>query len=671
MTIELRVPQLILPRQNSETILVLAERWNRFAQAHQTWAEPAKRCVDFVEGRQWTAAQLAMFQRYGRPHLQFNKLAPLIRLVLGYAANNRTEGKHLPSNDALSSDEVAELLTNLEKEVEERCELEFVDGEVMMDGIIGGRGFHETTIDFTNNDLGEITTKAADPFATYLDPDGQNYDIEDNCAVIKSRYVSVDEIEANWGPQAGELVRPYINGQTPISPLHYHDENEITPIRTWGQREDYNTQYWDNFYGNMGDFCDPYRKNIRIIDTQYKITKMMPHFIDLQTGDKQTIPEHWDPERIKKVLYFASTKGEKVTVEWRPVRRVRRTVIAGDVILFDAWSPFPFYTITGYFPWFRRGYVQGMVKDLIDPQTEVNKRRNAEMEIVSKSANSGWQYHKDSLSPAEKERLKIEGAMPGYNQEWKGDQAPKRIDPGVAPTAMDKLEQKASDDLRTISGINESALGELDRVQSGRAIEARQKQAVISIQGYLSNFKRSKKLLYGKHLVGFQRFYTEPRIYKITGKDGKRVAFMINQQQFGMPNTASEILNDITVGRYITNISERPLSESFLSAQYEELLAIIERLQPSIPNIGLLLADQLIDVSTMPNKDEIKRRINQIQTLAGIVPGQGVILGPDGMPMPGSVSSSLTPPPAPIQPQPMMPTASGSAQPQPEQGQMA
>jgi hypothetical protein len=56
--------------------------------------------------------------------------------------------------------------------------------------------------------------------------------------------------------------------------------------------------------------------------------------------------------------------------------RIRHTVTAADVVLYDDWSPYETMTVVPYFAYFRRGKTMGMVEDLLDPQREVNKRRS-------------------------------------------------------------------------------------------------------------------------------------------------------------------------------------------------------------------------------------------------------------------------------------------------------
>ncbi len=629
------VPPRQIPQQDPAKVLLLAERWQRAAWAHRNWAERAKTCVDFFEGRQWTEKQLT--ERKGRPSFKWNMIAPLVRLIMGYHGNNKTDITFQPGSDARSSEDVAKVLSMVEKAIAKGSALEFVDVEVFMDGLLSGRGFYDTRLDFEDNDLGEIKTKAIDPFSTYIDPDADTYDLNETASYIQqARWTSIDEIEGALGKQVAELVRPFTMGQTPLAPLSTMAVNdEITPIRAFGEKEDMISDWWETFYSLSGEFVDTHRKTIRIIETQYKVRERRNVIIDLETGDKKTLPENWNREKIEKVLFYCEQIGNPCIVQPRMVERIHWTTMAGDVILYDAPSMYEGYTTTGYFPYFRRGMTRGMVEDLVDPQLNKNKHRNAEIEIVSKTANGGFKYHESSLSPKQKLLLKKFGSQPGFNLEWKGEKEPKVIEAAGSALKHERLEKKDDDDMRSISGINESALGELDRVQSGRAIEARQRQAVMSVQTYMDNQKRSKMLLGNLHLSMVQNHYTEQRLFRIMGEDGKFVPLLINKAELDPATGVQRVLNDITVGKYTAIVDPSPLSATFANAQFEEMLLLLEKMGPALGPVMPMFADLIMDMSSLPRKDEWIERFKQV-------------MGGAGAQQPGSPGGPGAPPDAPL-----------------------
>ena len=616
------VPPDRLPSQNSEKVLKLADRWFRASTAHAKWAEVAKMCVDFTEGRQWTEEALAKMAAEKRVALTLNMIAPLVRLVLGYHRNNRIDLNFLPGHDGTGTEDIGEVLTRIDKQISELNQTSFVDTEVFMDGIMGGRGWFDTRLDFTNNDLGEVKETAKDPFSIVPDPDGDQYDLKNCGYIFETRMVSIDEIEHTYGKRAATLVEPITLGQTPLSPLDNHVVNaEVSPRRTFGEREDGDFEYWDRLNSSLGDWIDPQRRSVRLLDCQHMVSEVRNVFIDLETGDKSIVPPDWGQDRIEKVLYHAEQLRNPVTVERRLVKRPQWTTIIGDLIVYDRPSPYDTYTYSGYFPYFRRGATRGMVEDLLDPQREKNKRRTAGTEVVSRNANGGWKFKEGTFTAAQKQNLKKYGSTPGVHVEYSRDaeDAPELIGSNTSNLDHKRLEVDANEDLKHISGINEAALGELDRVQSGRALEARQRQAVIGQQMYMDNFSRTKELVGRKRLAIVQQHYTEERMFRIMGEDSQLVETLVNQKQVDPTTGAITRVNYVTLGKYQIVVDERPLSASYANAQFEEAMLILEKMGPVGAMLLQVRPDLLVDMSTLPRKDEWTAAI---QEALGMMPQQ-------------------------------------------------
>ncbi len=614
---------LSLPKEDPELIRRLSLRWMRAAGPHNEWAKIGKRCVDILEGRHWTTDQLNQMSNLKRSALTLNMVSPIWRLVMGYQSANRQDVTYLPTSDAQSSEDIAELLSALYKAEGGRMDLKYLDSEVFADGLTTGRGWWDHRLDFENNDFGEIKAKADDPFSTYIDPDANTYDIEQSASYIQdSVWTDIDTVNSLYGPAAAESVENLMSPAFTSSILSFLGEQDISPKRYFGAYADDKAMgNWSDVYHT--DFVDRQAKRLRLLDTQYKITTIQPCFVDLQTGDKLPVPEMWlknpDHTEIQACFEHARQLGNQIKIVNRPVKRVRWSVSCADVLLFDGWSPYQSYTKIGFFPYFRRGTTQGMVEGLIDPQMEINKKRSVLVDILNRSANSGWMYEDGSLDAEQEENLRKYGSSPGIHVKWKSvphpgvrqaSQGPHRIEPGGYPMGLDKLEEKSKADLHDISGINRDALGQMDQVQSGRAIEAKQRQAVLAIQMYTDNFGRSKKLQGRKFLEIFQQHYTEERIFRVLGEDSKMVQYEINKKQQNGIDSVTR-LNDITVGKYSIEVDETPISATFKQGQFEETMMLLEKLGPM--GAALLQSDPslIIDQTSLPRKDEWIKALSQ------------------------------------------------------------
>lgn len=660
-------PQLkrgtLMPRCHDENLMLLMiERFMRDDAALASWAESAKMAFDFMEGKHWTAAEIQAAEEEDRPLITLNKMAALIRLVLGYHRNNRLDTRYLPGNDSAASEAVGTVLTQIVKSISQQNGEPYTDTEVFLDGIIGGRGYYDLRLGFEHNDLGEMLTRAKDPFTIRPDADADTYDPNDWGHFFEARWTSLDEAEYLFGNAVTALITPLVKGSSyrggvPSEVLDMVGEH--TPWRTFGgQQGDWGSGGYAGVDAYLANTIDPYRKNIRLIEMQHKVRVMQRHIIDLETGDKQPVPDNFGNDKVAKIMQWCAEqyaqRGQPcpMRLQWRSTKRVRWTVMIGDIMVWDDWSPYRSYTIVPYFPYFRRGVTRGMGQDLIGPAREANLRRSAQIDILTRVAHSGWMWHRDGLDEGEKEKIEAHGGAPGLNLEWKGspDQKPQRIEPGQMPTAIKDLEQSATLDQKEIAGINDSALGQIDRVQSGRAIENRQRQSVLGLESYMDNNRRTNWLKGRKKLELLQDHYPEPRLMRLEGQAGSWSMIGINS---ALAN--GEILNDITVGKYFVSVDDTPLSDSWMSAQFEELMALVEKGILPVP----LVQDIAVDLSSAPQKALIKARLAAYMKAQGfITPDEMIAIQAGG----GAIHPGQLPPPAPITAKGGAPAQGGGAE---------
>lgn len=639
-----------LPRQDWDTLLLHHDRFYRDAEAHQRWATKAKKCIDYFEGKQWSAEDMAKLHAEGRPVLTLNKIRALVNLVIGYHINNRTDRKAVPTNDGSGTAETAMTISHVLKNISDLNQLKFVDIEVYLDGLLGARGWWNIHHDWywTNNDLGECRVVAADPFGVLVDCDATDYDPNgpSHTRITQTDWISIDEVEAFYGQaalaQLGPLATRGISAAS--MPMSYYGQEDISPARTFGEEADFG-QRWREFRDRSAEWVDTYRKTMRRLMIQHWVRCERLAWVDLETGTRRFVPDEWDKERIAKVALWAKQVNEPIALQRVRTRRLRWTHIIGDTMVFDKWAPYNRVTLVPFFPYFRRGVTQGMVEPLIDVQDEINVRRSARLNTVMRSSNSGWKVHKGTLTPMERARLEREGGRAGFVLEYdlKGNlPAPEQIQPQQSPVAISELEHEAAGDMLEIAGINRAALGQADGTHiSGKNLQVRQQATVLGQEGFQTNWHRSVQLTGLNMIDVIQGHYREPRILRIRGvNDGNLLELAINVR------AASGVINDVTVGRYAIAVDEESLSESFMAQQFGELMMLAQAGMP-IPD------DFLIDASSIGRKEELRAYVAQMRQAQAAAPAPTPEQG-GGPPKPGT-----QPPKAPEPPKPPEPPAPG------------
>ena len=216
------------------------------------------------------------------------------------------------------------------------------------------------------------------------------------------------------------------------------------------------------------------------------------------------------------------------------------------------------------------------------------------------------------------------GNLPGHFQRVMtgafSNGAPKIVERqiGQFPAGLAQAEAQTTADLVSISGINEALLGtDVPSSASGRAIELKQRQAATHLAVIFDNLRNTKRkiarLLWGKRgRAGvIPQFYTAEKSYRIEGVNGQEFV-TINQQVIQQDPTAGIIvktLNDLSQGEFDIVISDVTASVTHRQAQLWTLIDGVSKL--GVP--GDMVFDIMLDLSDMPNKEELKHRWQQRQ----------------------------------------------------------
>jgi len=256
-----------------------------------------------------------------------------------------------------------------------------------------------------------------------------------------------------------------------------------------------------------------------------------------------------------------------------------------------------------YFPYFRRGKPFGMVRNLLSPQEQLNKITSQELHIVNTTANSGWVVEGGSLSGMTADDLEEHGAQTGLVLEYnRGSTPPSKIQPNQIPTGLDRIGQKAANNIKAISGISDSMLGTDSAEVSGVAIQAKQNRGTLMIQVPLDHLQKTRQYLAEKILNLVQAYYTEERVLQITDESDPykpRVPLAVNQM-----TPEGEVINDLTLGEYDVIIGTAPARDNFDEMQFAEAIALRSAGVP-IPN------DLIVEYSHLSRKADVAQRIRQ------------------------------------------------------------
>lgn len=565
--------------------------WQRYEygrmRGHQSYCRVARECENFYlgGGRQWDPDDRQKLEEEGRPALEFNQIKPKLNSAIGYQIQNRMDIAFRPRGNG-ADDELAKVLSKVTKQVADNTSLHWVETQVFSDGMIQQRGYFDIRISYRDTMLGEITITDLDPLDVIPDPDAKSYDPDKWQDVIITRWLTLDEIEEQYGKDARDkCVSDNQEDQD------FGDDEADEERNKFGNEDTGGTEYLGSTTLSDGS------KRVRVIERQFWKMENAKVLISL-TGDIRSA-EGMTDEQISQM------KG--AILADRRIRRVRWVVSTYTSVLHDDWSPFNHFTVVPFFPFFRRGKTGGLVEDAIGSQQLLNKSMSQFLHTVNGSANSGWMWWANTIANMTDDEMADRGAEPGLAIVLKGDtpidKRPQKIQPNQVPTGFDRIIERAGAMIDETTGINDAMTGSAGREISGIAIQSKQFAAQQGLSVPLDNLGHTRHMLAGRILELVQTFYDAPRILRITEKDeqGKEVTedLLVNVQQ-----DDGSILNDLTIGEYDVVVTEQPMQVTFENSQFTQVMEMRKE--------GIRIPDSfVVRKSNLSDKQEIVEAMEQ------------------------------------------------------------
>lgn len=551
---------------------------------HKDFVARAKRNDNYYIGEQWDADDRAALDEQGRPALTLNLVLSTVNAIIGEQLDRKIEPVFRAED---GFEDTAFALNRITRCILDRNDFDTIEETVFADGVITGRGFYDIRLDFSENIMGNIKISSEDCIDIVIDPEAKEIDPETWNEVFVVRWMTTDEVEIEYGRKAAEQVRLIAEGHT------YSDLD--------------NFDYFDNAFGkDEGDTeCEkPDIKGLRrvkVIERQhYKLSERF-YFVDRLTGDLRPVAFGVDEAEARQLA-----ESYDVELVKRTARRVRVTTSCDRILLYDDWSIYRSFTIYPFFPYFRRGRPFSVVDNLIDPQNLLNKSSSQELAIVNSVANSGWLIQEDSLVNMDDEDLETEGAKTGVVIKYrKGAEKPEKISPNTIPTGMDRISQKAAGIVREISSVNAAMAGTARADQSGVAQQQSVARGQVQVSVILSNLRKARLQVVRKILELVQDFYTEERYFAITG----RSLLQGDAQEtvgINMAQDDGNIINDVTIGRYMIDIEYRPAGGTLKDKEFEEALRLRE--------MGVQIPDHVVvKYSNLTERNTLAEFLKQTQ----------------------------------------------------------
>lgn len=566
------------------------ETWWRYQylrdNGHLKFVKKFTKCDKYFQGDQWDSEDKANLENEKRPALTINKILSTIASITGEQIFNRTEISFRPSR-AGATEDTAEALTRVFMQIGDNNQLSWTRTDVYMDGLIGSRGFYDARLGFSDSLQGEAVVKQLNPKNVLIDADASEYDPDTWSDVLVTKWLTLDEVEVAYGKK----WRKKLESQASDMSMYEYDQQDF-------EEDSFGTSSSAVNYLDAGQ--QPVMRVVRILERQWKKLSKRECLVNLVTGDIRDMPDDWTPEDLDEFLVVNENYG----VIKRIAPRIRWTVCAGMETLHDDWSPYNYFTVVPFFPYFRRGKTIGVVENLLDPQMLVNKVSSQELHVVNTTANSGWKVKTGSLQNMTIAELEERGAMTGLILELDDVNDAEKITPNQVPTGLERISYKAEEHIKTISGQPDANTGFAREDVSAKALKANQVKASANFAVVQDNMNRSDWYLARVLLDLVQTYYSEERLIFITTDPLRKKS---EEMKINEVSPEGEIINDLTLGEYAIVVTNQPERDTLEDSTFAQGVEMRKELDIPIPD------SVLIKTSRLTNKAEIIQAIEDEQ----------------------------------------------------------
>lgn len=582
------------PKQKSSNPLDAPEVQKRFTQV-QEWRRQAQQAQgvnrhqmaideDYHDGEQWSEEDKAVLEERGQAATVFNLIFNTVRWVTGTEKRTRVDYRVLGRNAEAGKD--AETKTKLIKYLSDVNRSGFARSKAFEQTAKAGLGWLECGIRNDEDDE-PLFVRWESWRNVWYDPHSVEADLSDARFVFREKWVDLDVAQAMFPKRAAELEA---ESRSVTDPAQVRTDSTLN-------RYLYGDEELITSYSNIGDMADMgSRPRVKLTECWYRV----PLRCKVLKGSDEAMKRHSFNGAIfnqDDPVHAWAVKNELASTYDAVKMQMRLMMYCGGTLLQDACSPywhnrFPLTPIWGY----RRGRDNapyGIVRQLRDPQDDLNKRRSKALLLLSTN-----QIIADEDAFANWDEAIEEVARPnGVLKKKKNAEVQIRNNAALAPMHVNLMDQDARY-IQEVGGVTDENMGRQTNATSGVAIEARQNQGYTSNSDLFDNLRMAIQLHGELELALIEQYYDQEKVFRLTGERGNADYHRIN--------TSPE--DQITANQADFIVDEQDFRGTIRQAMFDQMLEMITKLPPQI---GLKLLVIAFEMSDVPMKEDFVRILRE------------------------------------------------------------
>lgn len=503
---------------------------------------------------QWDPKDVAKLKEEQRPVLSFNLTAPIVNFIAGYQQEREQDYRAYPRG--ADDEHLGRILTAQMRYAMDACRGAHTLHRGFRTGLIGGQSVFEVAHSYNYTDdllEGDVSIDLLEHDTWGHEPGARRYDRNDAKYQFKLIWMDQEEAERQWPEHAASLAQglkkdwlredPTMTGVPTqlIEQLVDYDHDRIRVLQYWYRVPVEVALVVDLRTGDVRRFASEREAEAeirRIYDTAgataasfYAIEKAKSQsaLIHRQTGAIHTFR---DPSHAEQALdTLRKQAGAQAAGDFdlivRPTTALRVSNVTAWELLDDKPSPkgadwrYPFVPFTVYQDTDDLNAIKGVIRDIKDPQREVNWHHSTMLDTLMRGPKGGVWLNK--AEHVDIEKVKRDYARAGFVGEYVG-QPPIPVTPQPLGQGDAEMLQFGISSIMQIANVNAEMMGQTtQKTVSGRAIQSRQAGGLVGIGSIFTNWAETKTLI-GQLLVRcIQQYYSPEKMDRILGAEQRRL----------------------------------------------------------------------------------------------------------------------------------------------------
>ncbi len=536
----------------------------------------------FLVGDQWPGETKTQRSEENRPCLTINRMPAIKSQIVNEQRAQRPAITVKPVGDGADVD-TAEIWQGIVRHIQVNSDSEIAEDCCFEHMVTSGKGYLEVVSDYLPGrtfDQELYIRRIKNPFTVYCDPMSQ----------------WADESDANW--------------KFKICDYDYSEYKQLFPNTSLSTLSDFNS-IGDNFAG-WGD-----SKTIRVAEYWHK-----------EWTDEELI-HLADGTQLSRKEYNQMSEGMAEPPKIVKKRKYRKCTVECDVInAIEIIDSYTFPGTVGYIPLIPclgedfdvngERELYGIIRNAKDAQRSINYFRSYAAEVIALAPKAPWVGWKGQFKDVKWQNANVVNYayLEADMVTTSGQPAPSlpqrnQFEPPIQ--AILAMSQAVDMDLKAVTGIYEPSLGQNKTDQSGKAIEALQKQGGLTNLNFTDNLSRTLRHI-GRVILDAAPFiYDAPRVQRIIKPDGETTHVIVHAGRAHAADAlktqdVSEVY-DLSVGTYDVVIDVGP---SYQTKRQEAFAMQMQLAQADKSGEIIKIAgDIIVGNSDMPGAKQIAARMKK------------------------------------------------------------